>query len=70
MRAEVSERAASPHLEVLVAEESVHDPEAQDVGHLGVPLDDDRVLLPVGVLHDDLWEDTRVSIEEVMEMTG
>lgn len=43
-----------PHLEVLVAEESVHHPEAQNVRHLGVPLDDDRVLLPVGVLHDDL----------------
>ena len=36
-----------PLLEALVAEEAVDDPEAQDVGRVRVPLDDDGVVLAV-----------------------
>lgn len=42
------------HFELLVPKEAVDDPEAKDVGHLRVPLDDDRVVLPVRVLDDHL----------------
>lgn len=46
-------------LELWLAEESVDDPEAQDLRRLRLPLDDDRVLLLVGVAQDHFRDAVR-----------
>ena len=45
--------------ELGLAEEPVDDPEAQDLRRLRLPLDDDRVLLLVGVTQDHLRDALR-----------